>query len=112
MIKVASFLRRPMTEIEEKTLVKALREEVVIVPCQYKIVQGRGRENDIIEAIPMDCDVAVVKTNSFVTRWISELTNLVVINHKSQYNENHQKAFTGWRVFKNGSLVEFVSAVV
>ena len=110
MTKVASFLGRPMNEVEYKTLVSILKEEVEIVPCHYKIIQGRGRVNDIIEAIPQDCDVVVVKTHIFITRWISELVNLPVLNFK-RINKLGDKSFKGWRVFNNGYLVDYVPAV-
>lgn len=112
MTNVASFLGREMTDVEEATLRYILRDEITILPCKYTVKSNRGRIDDIIEAIPVDCDVVIVKTHIFISRWLSEATNLIIINHKSQFNNQHQKVFTGWRVFKNGQLRDVVKPVL
>ena len=106
MIKVASFLSRTLTSNEKTVLELILKNEVSIVPLKKGITTSRNKRlNDIIEKIPYDCDVVIIKTHGHIAREVSELTNLTIVQYRYVSDEHFHKVFKPWHVFRNGGAV-------
>ena len=115
MIKVASFVKRPLTEIEMYTIIRAIGSndlEIVPFKCKRRYV-NKSMAANFLYSTPTNYDVVLLKTRPYsIPLWLSNELKQTVLNirmcmTKNNYLSNDE--FVGLEVYKQGKLLETIS---
>lgn len=115
MIKVASFVKRPLTEIETYTIIRAIGSsdlEIVPFKCKRRYIDKPMTAN-FAYSTPTNYDVVLLKTRPYsIPLSLSRELKQTVINirmcmTKNNYLSNDE--FVGLDVYKQGKLLETIS---
>lgn len=105
MVRIVSFVKRPITEIEKQSIAKVLQDDIDII--RHVRVEST---DDIINVAPsMTCDAILINVRTYRTPiMISKCVDHLVINLRTRSNRRtHNTKFIGLAVYKEGSWFKF-----